>query len=606
MWGTFLVLSAISLIAAICFAIIRAKTRYKSGRVVTPSKILFVGIIISAILLFIPIYVTEFKTGRCGWFETIFISAHNMIRLFVVDGDFSLITKNLKDVSDWIFTAYSVQFSVLFVLAPILTFGFVLSFFENLSAYKRYVFGCFRDTYIFSELNESSLALADSLVKNDKRRLIIFTDVFQKNEEKTFELVERAKELGAIRFKKDIVTINFSFHSPNSELNFFTIGEDQSENLVQALKLFEKNKYRKNVKLYVFSTQVESEMLLSNAFRQDEKDNKPKLIKVRRVNEVRSLVNRVLYENGYQSIFESAHEDENGLKHINAVVIGMGKHGIEMAKALPWFCQMDGYRVSVDVFDIGENAESKFKSLCPELMSEEFNGKFDLEGETAYQVKVHSKMDVTTKEFDDTVAALPKATYVFVALGNDELNILTAVKLRSLYLRLGAKPVIQAIVYNTDKKEALLGVQNFKKVPYDIDFIGDLKTSYSESVIIDSEVEEKALARHMKWGKGWEQEKSFWQYDYNYNSSIASAIHHEMKVLCAIPGADKLPEKRTKEELWQLRRLEHRRWNAYMRSEGYSFGGDKTPAGRNDLAKIHNCLVPFDDLSPEDQQKDDD
>jgi len=58
---------------------------------------------------------------------------------------------------------------------------------------------------------------------------------------------------------------------------------------------------------------------------------------------------------------------------------------------------------------------------------------------------------------------------------------------------------------------------------------------------------------------------------------------------------------RTEEELWNLRRLEHRRWNAYMRSEGYTYA----PV-RNDLAKVHHCLVPFDDLPLKEQVKDDD
>jgi hypothetical protein len=602
MWDVCLGLSIAFLIASVIFAFVRGKAPYKSGRVFTPSKILFVGVIFSAIFLFIPLYVNEFKMGRCGWFETIFISVHNMIRLFIVDGEFSFVTQNIDGLIGWRFDAYAVTFSILFVLAPVLTFGFVLSFFENLSAYKRYASGFFKNTFVFSELNESSLALAESLIKNDRKRLVVFTDVFRQNEEKSFELVERAKELGAICFKKDIVTIDFGFHSKRSELNFFTIGQDQSENLSQSLKLIERMKYCENVKLYVFSTQVESEILLSNAFNQDENDTRPKKIKVRRVNEVRSLINRILYETGFEKIFEAAYDDNSGTKHISAVVVGMGKHGVEMTKALAWFCQMDGYKAVINSFDISESAESEFVSLCPELMDEKFNGRFDLEGETQYSIKVHSGINVNTKEFDDVIASLPKITYVFVALGNDEQNISAAVKLRTLLLRLGTKPTIQAVVYNSDKAEALIGVKNFKNMPYDIDFIGDLKTSYSENVIIDSEVEEKALARHMMWG----DEKDFWQYDYNYNSSIASAIHREMKILCDIPGVRKAPADRSEEELWGLRRLEHRRWNAYMRSEGYSFGGDKTPAGRNDLAKIHHCLVPFDELSLKDQQKDDD
>ena len=50
-----------------------------------------------------------------------------------------------------------------------------------------------------------------------------------------------------------------------------------------------------------------------------------------------------------------------------------------------------------------------------------------------------------------------------------------------------------------------------------------------------------------------------------------------------------------------MRILEHKRWNAYMRSEGYSYA-----VNRNDMAKQHNCLVPFDKLNEDDKIKDDD
>ena len=47
--------------------------------------------------------------------------------------------------------------------------------------------------------------------------------------------------------------------------------------------------------------------------------------------------------------------------------------------------------------------------------------------------------------------------------------------------------------------------------------------------------------------------------------------------------------------------MEHRRWNAYMRSEGFTYAEK-----RNNLAKTHNCLVTYDDLSLEEKAKDDD
>ncbi len=600
-WTAFLIIATVCLISSIVFALIRVRAKYKSGRILDPSKILFVGVIAASVVLFIPVYTNTFKTSGCGIIETILIAIHNMIRLFIVDVDFEFITQNLGNMPDWVYRGYTVLFSVLFVLAPILTFGFVLSFFKNVSAYNRYATHYNSDVYIFSELNEKSLALAKSLSQNSlKKRFFVFTDVFEKEEENNYELVEQAKELGAVCFKKDIVTIDFSLHSKKSELNFFNIGEDHSENVNQALKIVEKFKYRENTNLYVFSTQVESEMLLANTFNSGVKDSKDIKIKMRRVNEVQSLIMRTLYDTGYENIFQSAYE-ENGVKRINAVVVGMGRHGFEMTKALSWFCQMNGYLLEVNSFDLSPSVKERFDSECPELM--DFSGKLDIEGETKYTINIHSNVDVDTVTFDKMLQALPRTTYAFVALGSDEKNISIAVKLRTLFKRMGYNTKVQAIVYSSDKKEALTGISNFKNEPYDIEFIGDRNSSYSEEVILHSDVEEEALKRHLKWGN----EREFWQYNYNYKSSIASAIHRKMKILCGVPGIEKEPKERTEEELWPLRILEHCRWNAYMRSEGYVYGGSvEKEVGRCDLAKMHNCLVPFKDLPLKEQEKDDD
>ncbi len=592
-WIIFFIISASVLVCSVAAAIVYGKKRYKSGRILDPLKLLFAGVIVSSVLLFIPIYWGTFKSSDCGIIETLLISFHNMIRLFMVDGEFEFITDNLSGTTGWTTKAYTVLFAILFASAPVLTFVFVLSFFKNLSAYKRYFFHLKPQVFIFSELNEKSLALAQSLYGgNPKKRLFVFTNISEKSEDQIYELIEKAKELGAILFKKDIISVNFLFCIKRSQLNFFTIRENYSENITQSLKIIGNGKYGENSNLYVFSTQIESEILLDNAFDEGASSR----IKVRRVNETQSLINRTLYDTGFEKIFEKAVDSGDSVKKINAVVIGLGQHGTEMTKALSWFCQMDGYEVTINSFDIDEMAEDRFRSLCPELMDDEHN-RNDVDGEAAYKIKIHSGIDVDTKKFDDTVMQLPTPTYVFVALGNDEKNISCAIKLRTVFERAGYAPAIQAVVYDSDKKEALADIKNFKKQEYLIDFIGDLKSSYSEEVILSQEVEEKALARHKKYG----DEQSFWQYDYNYKSSVASAIHYKMKCNCKIAGITKETKDRTEEELWAIRKLEHRRWNAYMRSQGYVFG-----EARYDLAKQHHCLVPFDKLPLEEQIKDDD
>ena len=137
---------------------------------------------------------------------------------------------------------------------------------------------------------------------------------------------------------------------------------------------------------------------------------------------------------------------------------------------------------------------------------------------------------------------------------------------------------------------------------YDIDFIGDLRTSYSEEVILASEIEQAGLSRHLKWGA----EYTFWMYDFKYKSSVASAIHRQMKKRCGIAGIEKAPDQRTQQELWAIRVLEHSRWNAYRRSEGCVDSGSLEKSSRNNLPKRHNCLVRFYERPLSEQVKDDD
>lgn len=603
-WLICLIISVFSFSASVVFSAVVLKRDYKSGKFGDPLKILFVGVVVTSVVMFLPIYTNSFIDTDAGIFETVLISIHNTIRLFIVDGEFEFIITNLADVSSTINKWYTIMFSILFVEAPLLTFGFVLSFFKKLSATKHYITHYNSDIYVFSKLNEKSFALAKSLYCGNKKRFFIFTGVSPDDEkESDSELLERVRKIGAICYSDNIVTLNFSFHSKKSKLNLFAMEEDQCDNISQALKLVEKFKYRENTNLYVFSTQPETEMLLSGSLNVEESvGNGASAVKIRIrcVNEVQSLIMRLLYDDGYEKIFKSALDCENGIKQINAVVVGMGKYGTEMTKALAWFCQMDGYLPHIHSFDSETMLGQTFTSECPELMK--FSGKLDIKGETRYTIDLHSGVDVGTVAFEDALNSLGEVSYAFVALGTDEKNIFTAIKLRTLFERMGQKPIIQAVVYNTDTKEALNAVTNYNKKKYDIDFVGDIESFYSEQVILKSDLEDEALKRHSKWGN----EADFWRYNYYYKSSIASVIHKKMKTLCKIPGIDKEPRKRTYEELWGLRILEHRRWNAYMRSEGYVFGGTVDPIGRNDLAKMHNFLVPFDELPLSTQINDDD
>ena len=595
LWTSCLILAVFFFASSVVLGIFVSQTKYKKGRWATPFNLLFVGVVVSAFFLYFPAYITICQNGDCGFFEAITNSVYTLAKLFFMDGDFAFVVDNFQGITPGVYRGYTILYSIVFLVAPILTFGFILSFFKNLSAYKRYFTHYRSRVFIFSELNEKSISLAKSLYQqNNANQLLVFTDVFETDEEEVCELVEAAKELGAVCFRKDITSVRFSWHSKKSDLSFFIMGEDQTENLCQALDLVEQYGTREHTNLYVFASGTEAELLLTNVFQQ-KNGEPPRAIRVRRVNEVEALVARNLFDQGYQAIFEGAYPGENNQKEINALVLGLGAYGTEMAKTLPWFCQMDGYFATIHVVDCDPTAQEKFTCLCPELMA--MSGVTTVEGESKYRLTVHGGIDVDTMAFETLLFSLPKSSYVFVALGSDEKNIATAVKVRRLCERMGVHPVIQAVVYNSEKCRSLKGVENFKGQAYHIDFIGDLESSYSQEAILESELEEMALKRHLKWG----EERAFWQFDYNHKSSVASALHRKMKVLCQIPGIEKEPAHRTPEERQAIRVLEHCRWNAYMRSEGYVYGET-----RNDLAKTHHCLVPFKELSLQEQEKDDD
>lgn len=76
------------------------------------------------------------------------------------------------------------------------------------------------------------------------------------------------------------------------------------------------------------------------------------------------------------------------------------------------------------------------------------------------------------------------------------------------------------------------------------------------------------------------------------------------RIQCEIPGATKSEDELSEEEHNIIEVLEHRRWNAYMRAEGYVFSGSKEKSSRNDLAKMHHDLVDFSSLTDEEKRKD--
>ena len=656
----FFIWALVTFLISLVFFFIDLKIRYKRNKIlakiITPINILLCGTAVSSAILFYPVYCNHLDLG---WFESTLASIQHSFRLFAVDGEYAgfietidgLYTKNIftRAQAD----KYVTFCTVLYVFAPILTFTVLLSFFKNAFSHVRYrLVAFYQTTHIFSELNEKSLALAKSIADRDcaerskhwllsrlcalfPKNVIVFTDVIDAKEEESYELLEEARELGAILFRKDLDSIKLiRRYEPHRRIKVYLISENENEKIRHATTVMTQYDMP-NVELYVFSEKVQSRLILGV--------KSIKNMKVVRVNDIQNLIYHNLDTYG-KRLFDNAKD-----RHISAVIVGFGMYGKELLKTLSWFCCYPGFKLTVDVFDSNKNAESSFKLLCPEMI-EVSEREAEIEGDSNYKIRFHCGVDINSCEFKESFNKIQAPTYIFVSLGNDSDNIETALNIRTLCAQRGISPDIETVVYDSNSarlmscvwapdaepqytrygknekaekhddktstiettEKAFNGVENYKGQCYDIHMIGDLDSFYSCDTVIAARWEKEGELINRRFcgvtDKSSDEERyaadrSFWQYEYNYKSSVSKAIHERLKYklndteyradlpFMSTPIADW-----TDEEKLEYSKLEHPRWNAYMRSEGYS--GSKE---RYDLAKRHSLIITNDELTKKDE-----
>ena len=646
-----LIISVSVLIASILSYLIYnsiSKKKHRKKKEIIRFFIFFaVGVFLSAVIIFVPLYyLDEFSddaTSVTKFVKTFLLSIHNATRLFILDGDFVIVQDAIKilnqDGAHRVANLYGIYTAFIYVLAPVLTFSFIFAVIANFRSKIKFHHAIRhgkRKVFIFSELNRKSILLAESIHKEEKYKnaRIFFADVDEDDDEMDDDLIDRAKEINAIMFKKEISSFNYGNkvvlpkanvvkedsdpneefdpikHIPEKEsrrISLFFMKQDDTDNVREYYDTFKQLKKRGDVCLYLFSTSASSELAINHVSKDDDV-----YVMRRRVTIDNFFIYRYLFEEGYE-IFKSA--DDKGvnktvkgqkLKVISAVIIGLGRYGRQFLQALSWYGQMYGYYLKINAFDADPNAEQKIAALSPDLLNEKYNKKI-IKGDAQYDITIHSGVDLNTKEFKNRLLKIKDATICYTCLGKDEDNVDAAILVRSTFASIKHYPLINAVVQELHDEIADKAI-NHAGQEYKIDFIGNDRDSYSVSSIIDSELEEAGKRAHVMWSGSADDVlkdiEKFYRYEYFYLSSCASALHTKAKKLCNFPGINKKQEDITKEEYYYLTMYEHMRWNAWMRSQGFRYSGARDKKSRNDLAKLHNDLVDYVMLSQKDIDKD--
>ncbi len=624
------------------------------------------------------------------------------LQTFSLDEDYDYFLHVLQEKCEpgFFFGFLTVFNTILNVLAPVMTLAFILALLEELISRVRASTRPASETFIFSELNERTVTLAEDIKQHKRKAFLLFTDTYVgSDDEQKNELRERVRRIGAVCVKEDITTMRLHHHA-EVPITFVLADTNEYENLRVAAWLSRGNKKLDQLvfaNVLIFCTSGDAGTTVQATILNRSNPN----MRFIAVNDCVYPIYQLLTDHPLFARMEES-KDPAVRKKCTVLIVGCGYVGMECVKAITWCGQLANTDLKIRV--VSDDAEEKGRGLtkeCPELFS---TGLYDI---------AFRSIDVSGDEFIKYLKdEVPEACYVIVALGSNQRDIAISLEVQKAYNRLhlqgGKAPQICSFITD-DSLFSIFSQQNQGEarenecllVPF-----GNDKSRFSVESIFNNDLDKMALAVHLTyWGLPVdfpkellaEVKKEFLagkrfdrttkdpedQYTvsrryllslfnrcfrhgrffirmhcaflsllrrhpaapvalrealskretaiagyfnsvYGQNSSHASALHLRYKLhVAGIPATGKIGEEELKkydrfakddDNMVEIAKLEHLRWNAYMRSVGYvcptesefdtyAFKSDNTQQQRQLL--LHPCLVDWDEqlgkvLTPED------
>lgn len=317
------------------------------------------------------------------------------IKIFAVDSSYKQFFVNTRYAMENIpliryINAY-VYIPFLYFLAPVTGAVAILEIVSSLSERLNLVFksSCFwKEVYYFSELNEQSLALAESARKSKPFLLepvIVFTDAyFDESNERSSELYYAAKNCGAICLKDDILHINIR---KICKRKIVLIDSDEMKNIQCMMSLLDAAKSKmfktwalsgaeivvcadnmtyslviekiKQKAAAIFGKYDVGSKIVGKLFKKDSIIYK----KLMKLFEKRSMLFVNVYSNMVKNLFkemplyEPLVDEEKG-KEFNLTILGTGQIGTELFLSAYWCGQMIGHKLNINV--ISRESEASF------------------------------------------------------------------------------------------------------------------------------------------------------------------------------------------------------------------------------------------------------
>lgn len=349
------------------------------------------------------------------------------------------------------------------------------------------------------------------------KRYIYFCDVYARAKDSHDELMDRAKYIGATVMKRDVTELRMKWWCRSRTI--YLISDNDNENTEHAAYLQNactRSSTQKEMlnnsrtEIYVFASNSESEFIINDlnnklvrekvrdfgdkGVGQDENLNNKSfdIMRIRRINEYSNFATSFFW-NRYDKFFC---KDNTDMNELNVAMIGCGRYGREFVKVLCCLGQLPGYKITISIFD--KDIEKVKANISKELIQNSALPLFtDVQenGVPIYSISFAQCNVIDDADFVNRIAS--DNTHIFVMLGNDELNIKTAMLLRQKYRRekpVENQPLIYSVVNDYQRHYNLK--QGDELYKYAIKPIGRTVTRYSERAIQQKEIERWARVVH--------------------------------------------------------------------------------------------------------------
>ena len=504
-----------------------------------------------------------------------------------------------------------------FVATPLLTSSLVVSLIGDLGDQFRCRIYRGHKYHVFSELNSNTLRLAEKIRKKHAGEMLVFCSTKNADKEQRAE----AKAMGAVQLYAPCTAAKLRLK--NKHIHFYLVSANEDTDLRHAEELI--CKYRDlpqgSCVINAFAESGTGIQMVENMNRGS--------VGIRFVDSTALLCSNLLLQHPLYNLPE-------GADTVSVMIVGCDKMGMRMLKTITWCGVMEGYRLKIRVYD--KNAaflEKKLTAQCPELIKN---------CDVAFVSVDALTSDLEARVLDPYVGS-PDATYILMAMGDDDTNIAVAERLSRLFrhhYRYTWMPQILTRIRSTGKSDIYKEQENPYLKQRRIYPFGTADDLFSDGILHHSYLENLAFAVNLCYSgilpkknpmqmnirelKDYftsqavqKARSAFLQSEYDRRSSMAAALHIPVKLhSCGVLPADpKIPTPETAQHFRKalaedptlperLARNEHLRWNRFMRSEGYmqATWSDLTrfypvlekKNNQDSLSKRHLCLTEWDEL----------